>query len=126
MEYIDIQEMTEDSKETQQDKYVYCSRCKCKYNNDKDSLKTYFGYTRLKERFKTCCKCRNKTKQYLNDSPHIKESHRMYDRTLEVKERRKERESEILTCPHCNRNFPKATMYQHRRSHSPIFWANKK
>jgi hypothetical protein len=118
--------MTEDNKETQKDKYVYCSRCKCKYNNDEENLKTDFGYNRLKERYKTCCKCRNKNKQYLNDNPCKKEYHKDYQQHIEVKAQRKERESEIIKCPTCNREFPKATMYQHRRAHSPTFWANKK
>ncbi len=112
MEYIDILKMEEENKETPTDKYIKCSKCNCKYNNDEDSIKTNFGYTRLNERYKTCCKCRNK--------------HKQYQRLQCVKEQRKERESETLTCPHCNRNFPKSSMYQHRRSHDPALWANKK
>ena len=118
--------MEEENKETPKDKYIKCSQCNCKYINDEDSINTNFGYTRLNERYKTCCKCRTKHTQYRIDNPHIKENERQYNNSLEVKEQRKERESEILTCPHCNRNFPKGTMYQHRRSHSPNFWANKK
>ena len=112
--------MTEENKETLKDKYIKCSNCNCKYNNDEESIKTNFGYTRLNERFKTCCKCRNKKKQYLNDNPEQRENHRQYHRLQCVKEHRKERESEILTCPLCNRNFPKATMYQHKRGHPAL------
>ena len=41
------------------DKYIKCSQCKCKYNNDEDSITAYFGYNRLNEQLKTCVKCRN-------------------------------------------------------------------
>ena len=42
------------------DKYIKCSRCKCKYINDDDHVKTDFGYSRLNERYKTCVKCRER------------------------------------------------------------------
>ncbi len=50
--------------EQSDDKYIKCSRCKCKYNNDGDSIKVHFGYNRLNERLKTCTKCRCNRKQY--------------------------------------------------------------
>ena len=40
------------------DKYIKCSQCKCKYNND-ESIKDNFGFNRLNEQLKTCVKCRN-------------------------------------------------------------------
>ena len=43
------------------EKYIKCSKCKCKYMNDDKHIKTDFGYNRLEERFKTCTKCRTKT-----------------------------------------------------------------
>ena len=112
--------MEEENKETPKDKYIKCSKCNCKYNNDDESIKTNFGYTRLNERFKTCCKCRTKHRQHRIDNPHLKEYEQRYNNSLEVKERRKNRESEILTCPLCNREFPKATMYQHKRTHPAL------
>ena len=36
------------------EKYIKCSRCKCKYTNDDEHIKSDFGYNRLEERFKTC------------------------------------------------------------------------
>ena len=47
--------MTEQSGD---DKYIKCSKCKCKYHNDDNHIKADFGYNRLNERFKTCVKCR--------------------------------------------------------------------
>jgi hypothetical protein len=44
-----------------EDKYIKCSKCKCKYINDDEHIKADFGYNRLNERFKTCTKCRTKT-----------------------------------------------------------------
>ena len=34
-----------------EDKYIKCSRCKCKYINDDNNIKNDFGFTRLNERF---------------------------------------------------------------------------
>ena len=39
-------------------KYINCSRCRCKYINDDEHIDQYFGYSRLGERFKNCTKCR--------------------------------------------------------------------
>ena len=47
--------MTEPS---EADKYIKCSKCRCKYHNNDDNIKSDFGYTRLGERYKTCIKCR--------------------------------------------------------------------
>ena len=46
------------------DKYVKCSKCRCKYINDDDHIENDFGYNRLNERYKTCVTCREKHKQY--------------------------------------------------------------
>ena len=42
------------AEECGQDEYMKCSKCKCKYINDDDHIKTDFGYNQLSERFKTC------------------------------------------------------------------------
>ena len=52
--------MTEPS---EADKYIKCSKCRCKYINDDEHIKRDFGYSRLEERFKTCAKCRSKNNQ---------------------------------------------------------------
>ena len=46
------------------DKYVKCSKCKCKHINDDEHIKNDFGYNRLNERYKTCTTCRSKPQQY--------------------------------------------------------------
>ena len=50
------------------DAYIKCSSCRCKYNNDGDSIKAHFGYNRLNVQLKTCVKCRNCRKQYWIDN----------------------------------------------------------
>ena len=50
-----------------EDKYIKCSKCKCKYINDDNHIQTDFGFNRLNERFKTCTKCRSKTRKGNND-----------------------------------------------------------
>jgi hypothetical protein len=42
------------------DKYIKCTRCRCKYHNNDDNIKIDFGYDRLGERFKNCLTCRTK------------------------------------------------------------------
>ena len=46
------------------DKYIKCSKCRCKYINDDDHIKTDFGHNRLNERYKTCVACRGRTQKY--------------------------------------------------------------
>ena len=64
--------MTEDNRI---DKYIKCSRCKCKYINDNEHIKHDFGYNRLEERYKTCVKCRERNTtqdkaQYKRETTH--------------------------------------------------------
>ena len=49
------------------DKYIKCSKCRCKYINDDYHINIDFGYNRLNERFKTCVKCRGKHKAYIDN-----------------------------------------------------------
>ena len=46
------------------DKYIKCSKCRCKYINDDEHIKKDFGHNRLEERFKTCVKCRERSRIY--------------------------------------------------------------
>ena len=54
------------------DKYVKCNKCRCKYINDDEHIKTDFGYNRLNERCKTCVECRDK-KRNMNSYSSYKE-----------------------------------------------------
>ena len=103
--------MTEqDSKE----QYIKCSRCKCKYINDDEHIKTDFGYTRLNERNKTCTKCRDKCKAYRQDNAEdINCQRREYwiDNKDEIKKKRQqlqkdadESNGEIKYCNRCYKN----------------------
>ena len=47
---------------SEQDKYIKCKGCKCKYINDEEHIKEDFGYNRLGEQLKSCVKCRTKNK----------------------------------------------------------------
>ena len=46
------------------DIYIKCSRCKCKYHDNEENIKTDFGYNRLGVRYKGCTKCREKGREY--------------------------------------------------------------
>ena len=43
--------------------HIKCSKCKCQYINDDEHIKNDFGYSRLGKRYKTCAKCRARTKE---------------------------------------------------------------
>ena len=52
-------------------KYIKCTNCKCKYINDAENIKKEFGFNRLNEKYKTCVKCRgslqrSREKKYKN------------------------------------------------------------
>ena len=61
------------------DKYVKCAMCKCKYINDEEHLEKAFGYNRLKERFKCCVKCRNRSYEYSNSQKGIEARKKYYE-----------------------------------------------
>jgi hypothetical protein len=46
------------------EEFIKCSKCKCKYINDEEHVKTDFGYNRLGRQYKSCVKCRVKSKTY--------------------------------------------------------------
>ena len=48
--------------EIKNDKYIMCSKCKSKYINDEEHISNDFGYTRLEQRYKTCVRCRVRSK----------------------------------------------------------------
>jgi hypothetical protein len=41
---------------------IKCVRCQIKYDNDDNTITAHFGYNKLGERFKCCCKCREYVK----------------------------------------------------------------
>jgi len=51
-----------------EDNFIKCSKCKCKYINDDEHLKTDFGFNRLNVRYKCCTKCRERAKTYYKDN----------------------------------------------------------
>ena len=55
-----IQKMVSEENE---DKYIKCSCCKSNYINDNETIIKNFGYNKLKERFKTCVKCKDQKKK---------------------------------------------------------------
>ena len=60
-----------------EDNFIKCSKCKCKYINDAEHLKTDFGFNRLNVRYKCCTKCRERnTKYYKNNASKLQEYNR--------------------------------------------------
>ena len=77
------------------ERYIICTRCKCKYINDDNHIKSDFGYSRLNERFKTCVKCRNK---YVENKDDVKQK-----REKLLKEAN-ESDGKIKLCNRCYQN----------------------
>ena len=48
------------AEQSEEPKYIICSKCHCKYINDEENIKIYFGHKRLGDRYKTCLKCRTR------------------------------------------------------------------
>ena len=69
--------MTEEEKN---DKYIICSYCRSKHINDEEHINKDFGYTILEMIYKTCVKCRARSK---NNNKKYHEKH------TEKKEERK-------------------------------------
>ena len=67
------------AEQSEESKYIKCSTCKCKYINDDEHIKIDFGYNRLKERFKCCVKCRNRSIEYLNSQKGIEARKKYYE-----------------------------------------------
>ena len=47
--------------QNEQNKYIKCKGCKCKYINDEEHIKQDFGYNRLGEQLKSCVNAGIKT-----------------------------------------------------------------
>jgi hypothetical protein len=43
---------------------IICSKCKCKYANDEQTISNNFGYNNQNIRFKTCKQCRKRNESY--------------------------------------------------------------
>ena len=95
------------AEESNKDKYIICSKCKCKYINDDEHIKADFGYNRLEQRFKCCVKCRDRTKRYKKEH---KEERAEYDKQYEKDRREKlkklaeESNGKLKHCHRCYKN----------------------
>ena len=97
--------MTEQS---ETEKYIKCSKCRCKYINDVEHIKTDLGYNRLNEKFKTCVKCRTNR----NQNP-IK---------INVVN------TNIIECDCCGNNISKNGIWQHKKTNDCkqiTYWKDK-
>ena len=106
------------------DKYVKCSKCRCKYINDDDHIKNDFGYNRLNERYKTCVTCREKHRKWCNDNKeHKKDYAKQFYSDANNREHIKEYYRthrgyirEKLICANCNSTVSRDGMLKHTRS----------
>ena len=51
------------TEQDEDDKYIKCSNCRCKYNIDEEHIKADFGFNRLSVKYKTCLKRRGLSRQ---------------------------------------------------------------
>ena len=113
------------------DKYIKCSKCRCKYINEEEHIKTDFGYTRLGERFKTCITCRNKrqtvAKVYCEkNKDKIKDYQKCYrgknkDTLKEYSKENTDKQS-YETCKFCGFQVLTFSMNKHRKSNKCKQW----
>ena len=108
--------MTEQS---ESDKYIKCSKCKCKYINDDEHIKSDFGYKRLGEVYKSCVKCRDKRNQ-----PNIKEYDKQYyennkEKICEYSRQYKEKQRNnqvVIECEYCGNKIKSVYMKIHQKT----------
>ena len=50
------------------DTCIYCNGCKCKFVDNETSKNEEFGFKRLNERYKSCVKCRLRSRQQTCDN----------------------------------------------------------
>ena len=80
--------MTEEDKNN---KYIICSNCRSKYINDEEHINKDFGYTRLEMRYKTCVKCRARSKTNNNNNYHEEHKDSLNERNKQYRDNNKER-----------------------------------
>ena len=122
------------AEEDKNDKYIICSGCTCKYINDEEHISNDFGYTRLEMRYKTCVRCRvrskikNKTYQekhpeksekakehYEANKDYLKEQNKQYreNNKEHYKEYDRARNQIKVNCPNCNCEIVKRKLNSH-------------
>ena len=87
------------AEESKNDKYISCSKCKCKHINDEAHINTDIGYTRLEERYKTCNTCRERrqltNKKYYDNHKEMQKEYKHKHND----EHKEERQSyDVLSC----------------------------
>ena len=123
--------MTEEDKN---DKYIICSKCRSKYINDEEHINKDFGYTRLKMRYKTCVRCRARSKSngktyhekqpeknkeyYEAHKEEAKEHNTQYreNNADRLKEHDRARHQIKVYCPHCDGEIVKRKLKSHLQS----------
>jgi len=79
---------------------IKCTRCYMKFINDEESINEHFGYNRLKKRYQTCKRCRNKdTVRY-----------------LEYYNENKEQVNQKIECGRCGSTIYKRNLHKHESS----------
>ena len=119
------------TEEYNNDKYIICSGCTCKYINDEEHISNDFGYTRLEMRYKTCVRCRVrskiKNKTFLEKHPEknkeyyeahkeeAKEKNKQYreNNADRLKEYDRARNQIKVNCPNCNCEIVKRRLNSH-------------
>ena len=122
------------TEEGNNDKYIICSKCRSKYINDEEHINKDFVYTILEMIYKTCVRCRARSKltnnTYSEKHPEqIKEYHEAHkeerteydkqyrEKTVDrLKEYDRARNQLKVYCPHCEREIITRKMNSHLQS----------
>ena len=81
---------------------IKCNKCKCKYINDEEHVKTDLGYNRLCVKSKYCVKCRDRNETYYETN------------ASEIGDYNRKKYYE--PCPICDERIYKYQMKQHQAS----------
>ena len=108
------------AEQSEANKYITCSKCRCKYHNNADNIKSDFGFTRLGERYKTCVKCRTtRLDNYEKCKEHANAYHKKYYTYHREQLLAYQREySKMMTdCDVCGNNVSFEHLSRHNKSH---------
>ena len=107
------------AEQSEDNKYIKCSKCRMKYINDEEHIKSDFGYTRLNERYKTCVKCRTDRK---DNWPKYKEKATAYskqfyeDNKEQVLAYQREYNKRTTICDVCGKQVNLQHLARHKKS----------
>ena len=112
------------AEQSEDNKYVKCSKCKCKYINNYEHIKSDFGYNRLGEQFKCCIKCRAINREYTRkwyeknkDTISANQKQHYNEHREQILEYKRNYDKKTTICDVCEKQVNLNHLTRHQKSH---------